>query len=245
MDAMLAATADAEDRHFWFKGLRRSSRLMLDAELGHTRVRQIVDCGSGTGRNLDWLRDYGPVVGVELSVTGLTVARSHRRPVIRGSVTHLPFATASADLATSFDVLYCLQDEDEQAALGEMHRVVRPGGLVLINVAALDILRGSHSALTGEVRRYTRASLRARVEAAGFQVRRLTFTNCLTFPATLLVRLSDRVRGRADVVSTADLQVPVAPVNAVFDLAMRLEAAALGHVNLPIGSSLFCLARRV
>jgi len=244
MDAMLAATADAEERHFWFKGLRRTARQVLDAELAGRRVSRILDCGCGTGRNLDWLANYGPVAGVELSPTGLAVAGRHRRPVVQGSVTHLPFADASVDLATSFDVLYCLPDDDERLALREMRRVLRPGGLALFNVAALDILHGSHSALTMEVRRYTKARLRTRLEAAGFEVVRMTFTNFVTFPMTLAVRWSDRMRGQAETASTSDLHVPAAPVNATLDVAMRLEAEMLRVVDLPIGSSLLCLARR-
>jgi SAM-dependent methyltransferase len=244
MDAMLAATADAEERHFWFKGLRRTARQMLDAELAGHRVSQIVDCGCGTGRNLEWLADYGPVAGVELSPTGLAVARRHHRPVVQGSVTHLPFADSSVDLATSFDVLYCLPDDDERMALREMFRVLRPGGVALFNVAALDMLHGSHSALTMEVRRYTRARLRTRLEAAGFQISRMTFTNFTTFPLTLAVRWSDRVRGQAENASTSDLRVPAAPINVVLDVALRLEAQMMRVVDLPIGSSLLCLARR-
>jgi SAM-dependent methyltransferase len=245
MDAMLAATATAEDRHFWFKGLRRSARLVLDAELRGRRLNQIVDCGCGTGRNLDWLKDYGPVAGVELSPTGLAVARARRRPIIQASVTHLPLADASVDLATSFDVLYCLPDTAERLALAEMRRVLRPQGLALFNLAALDILRGSHSALTMEVRRYTPARARARLEAAGFQIVRLTFTNFTTFPLTLAVRWSDRLLGKAATASTSDLEVPAEPVNAALDLALRTEALAMRLVDLPIGSSLLCLARRV
>lgn len=241
---MLAATATAEDRHFWFKGLRRSARLVLDAELAGRRVGRILDCGSGTGRNLDWLKDYGPVTGIELSPTGLAVARAHHRPVVRASVTHLPIASGSIDLATSFDVLYCLPDEAERLALSEMTRVLTAGGLALFNVAALDILHGSHSTLTMEVRRYTKARLRARLDAAGFEVRRLTFTNFATFPLTLAVRWSDRIRGHASTASTSDLEVPAAPVNAALDLALRAEAMAMRLVDLPIGSSLLCLARK-
>jgi SAM-dependent methyltransferase len=245
MNAMLEATAKAEDRHFWFKGLRRSSRVMLDAELKGRRLHRVVDCGSGTGRNLDWLSDYGTAVGVERSPAGLAVALAHRRPVVRGSVAALPIASGSIDLATSFDVLYCLPDEVEPVALGEMVRVLRPGGLALFNVAALDILHGSHSALTMELRRYTRARLRARLEAAGLRVERMSFTNCSTFPLTLAVRVFDRWSGRAAKPSDADLQVPSAPVNAILDLALAAEAQVMRFMNLPIGTSLLCLARRV
>lgn len=244
MDAMLAATAEAEDSHFWFRGLRRTARRLLAEALAGRQAALIVDCGAGTGRNLEWLRAFGPAVGVELSPTGLAVARAHHRPVVRGSVTHLPLATASADVATSFDVLYCLPDADERAALAEMHRVLRPGGIAVFNVAALDILHGAHSTLTMEVRRYTKARLRERLTAAGFAVDRLTYTNCATFPLTLAVRGADRLFGRAGTASTADLQVPWAPINTTLDLALTLESAALRVMNLPIGSSLLCVARR-
>ncbi len=244
MEVMLEATARAEERHFWFRGLRRAARLVLDPAVAGRRLTHIVDCGSGTGRNLDWLREYGPAIGVELSPTGLAVARAHGRPVVRGSVTALPIATASADLVTSFDVLYCLPDADERAALEEMVRVLRPGGLALFNVAALDLLRGSHSTLGMEVRRYTKARLRDRLGAAGLTVERLTFTNMATFPLTLAVRWADRVTGRAAQASASDLQVPPAPINTALDWALRAEAQVLRFVELPIGTSLLCLARR-
>src|SRR5262249_33905287 len=188
MDAMLEATARAEDRHFWFIGLRRHAQQLLDATLRGEHVRVIVDCGAGTGRNLDWLRNYGLPVGVERSSTGLRLGASRRNRLVQGTVTALPVATASADIVTSFDVLYCLDDASEQQALGEMSRVLKPGGIVLVNVAALDIPRGAHSALTHEVRRYTRTRLAARLERAGFRLERMTYTNMITFPITLASR---------------------------------------------------------
>jgi SAM-dependent methyltransferase len=245
MNAMLEATAKAEDRHFWFKGLRRSAKVMLDAELKGRRLHRIIDCGSGTGRNLDWLRHYGTAVGVERSPSGLAVAAAHHRPVVRASVAALPIASASVDLATSFDVLYCLPDEVEPVALAEMVRVLRPGGLALFNVAALDVLHGSHSALTMEVRRYTRSRLRTRLEAAGLRVERMSYTNCSTFPMTLAVRAFDRWSGRAAKASDADLQVPATPVNSLLDMALSGEARIMRYMNLPIGTSLLCLARKV
>ena len=117
MEAMLDATARAEDTHYWFQGLRRVAAQLIDRALAGRRPGLIIDCGAGTGRNLDWLSRYGPAVGVELTPTGLDVARAHRRNVVRGTVTQLPFGDASADLATSFDVLYCLDDGSEAQAL--------------------------------------------------------------------------------------------------------------------------------
>ena len=244
MDRMLEATATAEDRHFWFLGLRRNAALMLARALAGRRARLIVDCGAGTGRNLEWLSAFGPSVGVELSPTGLAAGRARGRRLVRGSVTQLPFADNAADVATSFDVLYCLEDADERRAVREMWRVLRPGGVAIVNAAALDILHGSHSTLTQERRRYTRTRLRALLAEAGFAVERLTYTNMATFPLALAVRLSERLTGRAGTASDADLRVPAAPVNAVLNAALALEHAWLRVGNLPVGSSVMAVARK-
>jgi len=244
MDAMLEATARAEDRHFWFIGLRRHAQQLLGAALHGATVRVVVDCGAGTGRNLDWLREYGLAVGVERSTTGLRLGASRRNRLIQGTVAALPIATASAEIATSFDVLYCLDDATEALALSEMYRVLKPGGIALVNVAALDILRGAHSTLTHEVRRYTRSRLAARLERAGFRLERLTYTNMMTFPITLASRLVDRLTGRDTKPSAVEFTVPPAPINAMLDAALAVESVASRFVNLPIGSSIMAIARK-
>src|SRR4029453_14046634 len=97
---------------------------------------RLLDCGSGTGTNLSWLQQYGVPFGVELSWRGLQFGyeRGLRR-LTQASVGALPFAASSMDVATSFDVLYCLEDPVEEAAISEMFRVLRPGGALIVNVA--------------------------------------------------------------------------------------------------------------
>lgn len=244
MEQMLEATARAEDRHFWFRGLRRNARLLLDQALGGRRAARIVDCGAGTGRNLDWLGEYGFAVGVERSRVGLRLGQAHGRRLVRASVTHLPFPDACADVATSFDVLYCLDDESARRAVREMWRILTPGGIAIVNTAALNVLRGAHSTLTMEVRRHSPGSLRALLTGGGFVIERMTFTNMATFLPTLAVRVADRLTGRANTASDADLRVPPAPINAVLSGVLAIEGGLLRLTNLPIGSSLLCSARK-
>ena len=243
MDQLLEATARAERDHFWFHGFRRFVAPLLARAAGGRTTLSILDCGCGTGYNLPMLRRHGRAVGVDLTFSGLKygAARGERR-LAQASATHLPFADGAFDLVTSFDVLYGLPDEAERAAFEEMHRVLRPGGRVIINVAALPALRGNHSVLGGEVRRYTRPLLSQRLVQHGFQVERITYTNASIFPIVAGVRLLQRVGGHRS--SQQEISVPAAPINTALSALLAVEAAALRLVDMPVGSSLLALARR-
>lgn len=243
---LLASTAEVEQSHFWFQGFRRFVRPMLDAAAQGRRDLVIVDCGAGTGNNLELLERYGTPTGVELTLAGARLAqRRGDRRMICGDVTALPIASASIDLATSFDVLYCLPPAAERAALSEMHRVLRPGGRVVLNVAAMPSLAGELGEFTQELRRYTRRGLVAALEGAGLTVMRATYTNAATVPLVAAVRAMQR-RGllRSGGQHARDLQTPAAPINAVLSAALAAESALLRVMNMPIGSSLLALARK-
>lgn len=245
MDQLLEATARAEARHFWFRGFRRFVRPLLKEGVAGRADPRILDCGCGTGAHLRLLAACGRTWGIELSWTGVEFARRHDRRIARASVTDLPFPDETFDLAVSFDVLYCLEDHEEERAVGEMFRVLRPGGAAIINVAAMPILRGVHSLVSHEVRRYRRADLRRLIDRAGFKIERLTHTNASLFPIMLAVRLAQRLGGLSVPADGGrEIAVPPAPVNGILSALLAVEALALRWVDLPFGSSLLCLARR-
>jgi len=243
MDRLLAATARAERDHFWFRGFRRFvAPFVRDAVRGNSAAR-ILDCGSGTGVNLPLLGEYGLPVGIDLTWTGLAFARSRgERRIAQASATRLPFASGTFDVVTSFDVIYALPDADEAAALQEMHRVLKPGGHIVVNAAAMDLLKGNHSLLAGEIRRYSRGTLAARLVRVGFDVRRMTYTNATIAPIVAGVRLVQRLSGHEE--SHQEISIPPMPINAALTGLLALEAAAIRYVDMPFGSSLLALARK-
>lgn len=241
MDRLLAATARVELDHFWFRGFRRFVAPMVAAAVDGLPAPAILDCGCGTGHNLPLLRRYGRTAGIDLTWTGLTIAHGRgERTIAQASATHLPFAEASFDVVTSFDVIYALDDDEEMAALREMFRVLKPGGRLVLNVAAMELLKGNHSVLAAEVRRYTRATLSERLERTGFRIRRMTYTNASILPVVAGVRLLQRVSGHE--ASHEEMTIPAAPINLALTAALALEAAALRVMNMPFGSSLLALA---
>lgn len=247
MDRMLEATYQAEQRHFWYRGFRRFvTPLLIEATAGLSRPR-LLDAGCGTGTNLNLLKEYGVPFGVELAWRGLQFGHERGLPrLIQASVTALPFSSGALDVVLSFDVLYCLEEPLEKAAIAEMFRVLRPGGVLIVNVAALDILRGDHSVFVGEVRRYTKQELRSKLESGGFRIGRITYTNAALFPLTATVRAIQRLRGvKPEAQTDGDFYVPPAPVNAAFSGILAVEAKLIGAgMDMPVGSSLLCLARK-
>jgi SAM-dependent methyltransferase len=245
MDRLLEATARAERDHFWFRGFRRFvTPLLADAARERAPAPlSILDCGCGTGNNLTLLRRFGRACGIDITWSGLDYARQRgERQVARASATSLPFPRDTFDLVASFDVLYAFDDDMERDALNEMFRVLRPGGYLLVNVAALKFLVGNHSVLGGEVRRYHREELREHLTRTGFDVARITYTNFSLLPIVATVRLAQRLVGHHE--SDREMTVPAAPVNAILSGALAVEASAIKLINMPLGSSLLALARK-
>jgi ubiquinone/menaquinone biosynthesis C-methylase UbiE len=247
VDRLLEATARAERDHFWFRGFRRFVSPLLDqAAAGRTGLR-LLDCGCGTGSNLRVLLEpYGKAWGFDLTWTGLQFARDGGiRRIAQADVAAIPFPAAAFDIVTSFDVLYCLPEEIEHAAVREMWRVLKPGGAAIIHVPAMNILRGNHSVLSAELRRYSRGRLRALVESGGFGIQRMTYTNAALFPVMLTVRGAQRIAGlAAEDEALAEISVPPAPINRALSAVLALEAALARAMPMPLGSSLLCLARK-
>jgi SAM-dependent methyltransferase len=163
--------------------------------------------------------------------------------VVRGDFARAPFASGIFDIATSFDVIQCL--EPDAAAVREMARLVRPGGAVVMTMAALEILRGDHSVSWQEVRRYTPAMARDLFAQAGLHVERVSFLFGSLFPLMLTVRLAQRLlRPFRTYRPDTDIAIPSAPVNALLTAVVMAEARVARLVSLPVGSSLLVVGKK-
>jgi SAM-dependent methyltransferase len=243
MSEQLELTSRAEATHFWFRGFREYVTPVISQLSGGRRDLRIIDCGCGTGNNLRMLGGFGRAVGFDLDEGGVRMTHASGGRVVRADATRVPFASDAFDLATSFDVMQCL--EPDVAVVREMARLVRPGGAVVVTMAALEILRGDHSESWQEVRRYTPAMAKELFAQAGLRVERVSFLFGSLFPLMLTVRLVQRAlrpfRGHRH---DTDIAVPSAPVNALLTALVTAEAKAARYVPAPVGSSLLVVGRK-
>jgi ubiquinone/menaquinone biosynthesis C-methylase UbiE len=246
MDHLLDLTHQAEANHAWFRGFRRFVEPVLTRAAAERPRVSILDCGCGTGANLDMARRQthaSTTIGFDLSPGGLATARARGLRVARADITRIPLRADRFDIVTSFDVLQCVAED--ASAVREMARVMRPGGALVLTLAAFDFLGGDHGEVWGEVRRYTPASARRLVAQAGLTVERVSFLFASLFPIVLTMRLAQRLtRPFRQVSEASDIRVPPAPVNSVLTALVTCEAWLARYLPMPVGSSLLVVARK-
>ena len=239
-----------ENSHWWFARMREITAALLDPLCAPGCDRLIIDAGCGTGANLTWLGRYaggGRVIGVDLVSRALDFCRERgHRQLVQASVMDLPLADQGVDLLTSFDVLGQLPGAraGEQAAR-EMRRVLRPGGLAFVRVAAYGWMRSDHDEALGTYRRYSIGDLADTIERAGLRVVRATYAASLPLPVAMVRRL---VLQRVGLAAPGSDVKPLPPalrwLNRVLAGALAAEARLLRRpgTRLPAGLSAVCVA---
>jgi SAM-dependent methyltransferase len=235
-----------EASHWWYRGMRTITEKLLQPRLTRDGSLSILDAGCGTGGNLTALAPHGRVTGIDYSSLALSYAARHdHHGLARAGVEALPFRDDTFDLVTSFDVIVHSAVRDDVAALRELARITRPGGLVLIRVAALPALRGPHDTVVHGIRRYTSAELRDKMAQAQLKLIRLTYANSLLLAPILIARklqdLAVRLGGRP----SQDVAETPALLNTLLEGILGIEAFVIKHgYNLPLGVSLIALAAK-
>jgi len=232
---------EAEETQWWYAGMRAISLAMLRRHLPERPGKAwILDAGSGTGNNLRHLSAFGRTVGIDISDEALRFGRARGGAAAKASLLALPFEDDTFDAVTSFDVLYHQWVPDDRAAVAELVRVLRPGGVLLVRVPALKLLWGAHDEAVLSRHRYTRGEMEALLRGAGLEVVQATYGNSLLFPVVAARRTLDRITGRHG----SDVGFLPAPFEWTFRSLLEVEARLVRFVSFPVGASVFALARR-
>jgi len=239
---------ELEESFWWFVGMREITRALLDPILSRGVHRRVLDAGCGTGGMMSWLARYaneGEVAGIDLSPDALEFSQRAHRNVSRASLTDLPFADASFDVVTSFDVLQHVPVDENTRAVNEIYRVLKPGGVAFLRVSAYQWMRSAHDDALDVQQRFSLKELTEEMRRAGFQIRRATYANTLLFPVAVSKRLVLSRLGFGDSESEVKpWSKGFAWMNGLLTVPLKIEALTLKTFGFPFGLSAICIGEK-
>lgn len=235
--------AEVEEGSFWFQG--RNRLLLWALKRYFPDARDLLEVGCGTGFVLAGIQREFP----EIQVSGTDVFSSalpfaaERLPgvsLFQMDARRMPFSQ-EFDVIGLFDVLEHIQEDE--LVLSELFRSVRPGGGIMIAVPQHRFLWSIVDEYAFHKRRYQRSEMIRKVEAAGFQVLRVTSFVSFLLPLMLLSRVRYRLSTRK-FDPQAEFRLGRA-ANTLLGFFMTMERWMIeAGVSFPAGGSLFLAARR-
>ena len=232
-------------RHWFYCGKRALVKTWIDRYLPLQREDLLIDGGCGTGT---WLAEMGAtcrVLGLDDHDESIRLARPKVEAVggrvVKTTLERTELPAGCAAVVTLLDVLEHL--DDDAAALREMLRLVRPGGLVVITVPALRWLWSDWDVALQHRRRYHRADLLRLVPPADADVLRCDYFNTLLLLPIALVRAWRKLRRPRPGAARLEDRVPGRLLNTLLFQALVIPGR-WQWFHPPFGVSLLAVLRR-
>jgi SAM-dependent methyltransferase len=230
--------AELDQIHWWYRARREILADLIARRIAPPGDARILEVGCGTGHNLEMLRRFGTVEGIEVDPAARQLASLRLgQPIMDAPLPTLAGVPDRAyDMVAILDVIEHI-DEDV-AGMRALAGKLKPGAKMLITVPAFPWMWSAHDVVNHHKRRYTRRTLRALVDDAGLKLEMISWFNSLLFPLAATARLAGRLTGKDD----SDDKLPPGPVNKALEWMFGLERYALGRLPFPPGVSLVAIA---
>lgn len=213
---------------------RRLATETLLPLIDHTNPR-ILDVGCSSGFLLEELRRSMPnadLIGSDYLLGPLErlARRVEKLPLLQFDLRQCPLEDSSIDGITCLNVLEHI--DDDEAALSQIYRILKPGGVVHLEVPSGAGLYDLYDEHLMHHRRYQMRELLAMAQRCGFTIRRATHLGFLVFPAFWWSKKKNRRRfvtspeERALIVAS---QIQSSRKSNLFSVVMKMETA-LGKI---------------
>ena len=234
--------SEKADSHWWMVGKYDFIARSVDRCVGPGDASTlVVDVGCGGGFPAYKYAAGNRVVGIDAKFDALHKSTERgMRSAVQSEVMNLPIRNSSVDRLFMIDLIEHV--EDDRNALVEVHRVLKPGGILLLVAPAGPSLFDSHDRRYGHFRRYRLSEIERLGHAAKFEKVMVSYWGVLLFPTLWLIR---KVR------STLfpkrhfdDFADPFEWINRLLISYLHLESNLVQRFRFPFGISILALFRR-
>lgn len=238
--------AALEAEHWYYSGKRRFVRDWIQHARPPRKEDVLLDCGAGTGLFAQEMEEFCRVMVLDDHEEALKILRQRFQPqqILSLAGDQVPLPDGSLEYVTALDVLEHVPDD--AAVVRGFHRLLKPGGLVVVTVPASMALWSDWDVALHHFRRYSRPQLRALFPDEGWEIAYANYTNVVIYPVVWLVRkwrsLRLRMGGpRGPSIRTED-RLPPRWINSF--LRHVFVRMANTRFPFPFGVSLVLVARR-
>lgn len=234
-----------DKEHWFYRGKRAIIRHWMNRYLELKKDDVFLDAGCGTGTLAQEMTEVCRVIGLDDHEESLELTRPKIEAaggrVLETGLEKVDLEDGCAAVVVLSDVLEHI--DDDAAALREMARLVRPGGLILITVPALMLLWSDWDEALHHRRRYTKPGLMKLFDQPGMEILRCTYTNTFLLPAILLVRMWRKLFPPRPGADRAEDKIPPRFLNSLL-FQILVKPACWGWFPPPAGVSLLAVLRK-
>jgi SAM-dependent methyltransferase len=228
-----------EERNWWFEARRDLVIKLLQHTDHNSKILEIGCSGGPFIRTLN-AHGYRDVYGIDISKDAVDLCRTRgMRNIAVMDATRLGFKDGEFDAVIASDVLEHIQDED--LALSECNRILKPAGKLIVFVPAFEFLWSKHDEANHHYRRYSKFRLVRGLADANFEVSRSSYWNLFLFFPACLVRLLQRIQWRQNRKGDQLFELN-SLLNELLIRLLKAENAILSLINFPVGVSVFAIA---
>jgi ubiquinone/menaquinone biosynthesis C-methylase UbiE len=229
-----------ETTHFYYVTMHN---LVLRLIKTHSVLKnpKILDAGCGTGQLVKSLSEIGYTYGIDISKEAIKYCRKRKLKNIRkGSVTQIPFADNSFDIITCLDVIYHQAVKNDNRAINEFARVLKPKGILILKVPAHQWLFGKHDKIVHTKKRYEINKLKNQLKRNCFIIKKISYGNMFLFPFAVFKRLIiDNIFSKK---TSSDINKLPKILNSIFIYIGKIENLVFKYINLPFGLDIYAIA---
>jgi SAM-dependent methyltransferase len=231
-----------ETNYWWNIGRFKIIETFIRRYIQPASDAKLVDLGCGTGGTTKWLQKFGAVKGVDGSPKALAYCRKRGlKDLTLSNMEKLRLPSNRFTAAFALDILEHVQDDAK--SIGEIYRILTPGGRLLVTSPAYQWLWSEHDEVCHHQRRYTLSEMVAKLKSSGFVIKRSSY--CIVFPFFPLVAM---IHFRSWFKKDKKIMMSIVPLPAALNsfliFLLMLENFFLQFIDFPFGVSVICLAQK-